>query len=360
MERILVTGGAGFIGVNFIRYILANVPEVEIFNLDALTYSGNLTSLREIPNPELHHFVHGNIEDTNLIKQLMNEYEITKIVHFAAETHVDRSILNPEGFLKTNILGTFNLLSAALNVWKEKNILEDDNVRFHHVSTDEVYGALTKNEDPFDEKTKYAPNSPYSASKASSDHFVRAFYKTYGLPITISNCSNNYGPFQYPEKLIPLMILNALEKKKLPVYGAGAQIRDWLYVRDHCGAIWSVLLNGMVGESYCIGGNTQPTNLELVEMLCDILDEVKPVTGFSYKSLITFVADRPGHDFRYAIDSQKIKNELGWTPSTDLKEGLQNTVNWYCDNFDWVNAIKSSPEYSAWMAKTDEMKRLAK
>ncbi len=360
METILVTGGAGFIGVNFVRYILENISDVKIVNLDALTYAGNLVSLRNIPNPKRHHFVHGSIEDTKVVKHLLNAYEITKIVHFAAETHVDRSILHPESFLTTNILGTFNLLSAAYEIWKEKKILEDENVRFHHISTDEVFGSLAINDAPFDEKTAYAPNSPYSASKASSDHFVRVFCKTYSLPVTITNCSNNYGPFQYPEKLIPLIILNALEKKELPVYGTGAQIRDWLYVQDHCEAVWKVLQRGIAGETYCIGGDSQPTNLELVGMLCDILDEVKPVPGFSYKSLINFVADRPGHDFRYAVNSQKIKRELGWVPFTELKDGLRKTVNWYCDNFEWVYEVKSSSDYSTWMAKTDELRRLAK
>ncbi len=350
METILVTGGAGFIGTNFIRYILTNTQDIQVVNLDALTYAGNLESLASLPNSERHIFVRGRIEDTELVIRLLDTHEVKKIVHFAAETHVDRSIANPDAFVLTNVIGTCSLLKAALKNWSDRKILDDSTVRFHHISTDEVFGALDADDEPFDEGTPYAPNSPYSASKAASDHFVRSFYKTYGLPISITNCSNNYGPFQYPEKLIPLMVLNALEGKSLPVYGEGAQIRDWLYVSDHCDAIWKVLNMGNVGETYCVGGDTQPRNIEIVQKICQVLDTLKPLErGKSYASQIQYVTDRPGHDFRYAINTEKIKSQLGWTPQMNFDSGLKNTIQWYVENTKWVQQIRNNPAYQAWL-----------
>lgn len=351
MYTILVTGGAGFIGSNFIRYVLEKEKDVRVVNVDALTYAGNKESLENLPDPKRHVFIQGGIEDMDFVTRLLREYKITKIIHFAAETHVDRSIVDPELFMRTNVTGTYRLLMATLKYWEENNILDDGIVRFHHISTDEVFGALNKNDSPFDENTPYQPNSPYSASKAASDHFVRSFQKTYGLPITITNCSNNYGPYQYPEKLIPLIVLNAVEGKPLPVYGKGAQIRDWLYVVDHCDAIWKVLCNGVPGETYCIGGDTQVENIEVVKMLCKILDEEKPLQAGSYEKYIQFVTDRPGHDFRYAINCNKIKQQLGWQPKTTLHDGLRATIRWYLNNEAWVTAIRNKPSYQEWIMK---------
>jgi dTDP-glucose 4,6-dehydratase len=350
MKRVLVTGGAGFIGCNFVRYLLAQRERVEVVNLDALTYAGSLQNLRGVLDHPRHHFVHGDIRDRELVTRLLREHAIDTIVHFAAESHVDRSILGPAPFVETNLVGTFNLLESAREVWGE---MGEDHWRrslFHHISTDEVYGSLEPDDPPFSETTPYAPNSPYAASKAGGDHLVRAYGHTYGLPVTISNCSNNYGPYQYPEKLIPLMILNALEGKPLPIYGDGRQVRDWLYVEDHCAAILLVLEEGRKGEVYNIGGGNQPTNLQVVELLCGILDELLPGSPHRpHASLIRFVEDRPGHDRRYAMDFSKIERELGWRPRESLQSGLRRTVRWYLDNLDWVEAIRAEPAYEQWL-----------
>jgi dTDP-glucose 4,6-dehydratase len=360
MENILVTGGAGFIGANFVDYALKINADIEIYNLDALTYAGNTANLSRLIDPSRHHFIHGDIQDTHLLKEILEQHEITRIVHFAAETHVDRSLSEPEKFIATNVWGTVSLLTAALETWKKKEILKEPGVRFHHISTDEVYGELQPGDPPFNENTPYSPNSPYSASKAASDHFVRAFHHSFGLPVTITNCSNNYGPYQYPEKLIPLMILNALQQKPLPVYGAGAQIRDWLYVTDHCDAIWTVLTRGKVGETYCIGGEEQPSNLQVVQAICGIMEELHPVTGRKYADLITFVTDRPGHDFRYAIDISKIQQELGWFPKTSLQAGLWNTVSWYLENPEWIGQVTGKPDYADWIKTNYSKQRTVK
>ncbi len=344
MKNVLITGGAGFIGANFVRYLLAAEPQVRIVNLDALTYAGSLENLRHLPDPERHHFVHGDITDRELVERLFAEYEIDTVVHFAAESHVDRSILGPAPFIQTNVVGTFTLLEAARQAWQGRT-----EVRFHHVSTDEVYGSLAPDDPPFRETTPYDPRSPYSASKASSDHLVRAYGHTYGLPATITNCSNNYGPYQFPEKLIPLMILNALQGKPLPIYGDGQQIRDWLYVEDHCAAIYRVLQAGRPGETYNVGGNNQPTNLSIVQQICALLDEMHP-TGAPHARLITHVTDRPGHDRRYAMDIRKLQRELNWSPRRDLESGLRRTVRWYLDNLDWVAAVTSQEDFQTWLA----------
>jgi dTDP-glucose 4,6-dehydratase len=343
MRNVLVTGGAGFIGSNFVRSLLQAEPEVRAVTLDALTYAGSLENLKELPDPARHTFVRGDICDRGLVEKLLGELEIDTIVHFAAETHVDRSILGPAPFIQTNVVGTFSLLEAARRVWGGKS------GRFHHVSTDEVYGTLGPGEPAFSESTPYAPNSPYSASKASSDHLVRAYFHTYGLPVTITNCSNNYGPYQFPEKLIPLMVRNALQGKALPVYGDGLQVRDWLYVEDHCEAILRVLQAGRPGETYNVGGNNQPANLEIVQTICDFLDELRPA-GTSYARLITHVADRPGHDRRYAMDIRKIQGELGWRPRHDLTSGLRRTLEWYLGHADWVETVSHQPGYEDWLA----------
>ncbi len=351
-NRILVTGGAGFIGSNFIRYVLEKYPDIYILNLDLLTYAGSLENLKNLPSPDNYHFVQGDILDEELIENILREYEINAVVHFAAESHVDRSILGPKAFVQTNITGTFTLLEAARKVWLNEKKLGEGEVRFHHISTDEVYGTLAPEDPAFEENTPYAPNSPYAASKASSDHLVRSYTHTYGLPTTLTNCTNNYGPYQFPEKLIPLMILNALEGKELPIYGDGQQIRDWLYVEDHCEAIWQVLQKGHMGESYCIGGNNQPANLEIVDTLCSILDELKPNTnGKAYASQKKFVTDRPGHDRRYAMKIDKIQQELGWQPKYNLKDGLLKTVAWYLAQEDWIDAIQKEKDYQSWLNK---------
>ncbi len=349
MRNVLVTGGAGFIGSNFVRYLLRADPNVRIVNLDALTYAGSLENLKELPDPDRHTFAQGNINDGDLVRRLMREHEIDTVVHFAAESHVDRSILGPAPFVQTNVMGTFTLLEAARTVWLEEG-RADGPVRFHHVSTDEVYGTLAPDDPPFSETTPYAPRSPYSASKAASDHLVRAYHHTYGLPITITNCSNNYGPYQFPEKLIPLMILNALDGRPLPVYGDGQQIRDWLYVEDHCEAIHRVLTDGRVGETYNIGGDNQPTNLSIVKRICAILDELRPDSPYRpHEQLITFVKDRPGHDRRYAMDIRKIRTELGWQPRQSLESGLVATVRWYLEHPEWVKAIRKQQDYHRWL-----------
>ncbi len=351
-NRILVTGGAGFIGSNFIRYVSGNYANAFIVNLDLLTYAGSLENLKNLPSQENYLFVEGNILDEELVQNILREHEINAIVHFAAESHVDRSILGPAAFVQTNIVGTFSLLEAARKVWLEEKKLGDSDVRFHHISTDEVYGTLAPDEPAFEEATAYAPNSPYAASKASSDHLVRSYAHTYRMPTTLTNCTNNYGPYQFPEKLIPLMILNALEGKDLPIYGDGQQIRDWLYVEDHCEAIWQVLQNGLAGESYCVGGNNQPTNLEIVDTICEILDELQPSTsGKPYTSQKKFVTDRPGHDRRYAMNIDKIERELDWQPKYALKEGMLKTIRWYLEENDWLEAVRKEKDYQSWLDK---------
>ena len=350
MQNVLVTGGAGFIGSNFIHFLLAVEPQVHIVNLDALTYAGSLENLRDLPDPARHTFVRGNILDRDLVDRLLREHEIDTVIHFAAESHVDRSILGPEQFIQTNVMGTFTLLEAARRFWLDERGFGEGAVHFHHVSTDEVYGTLAPDEPAWTEEIPYAPNSPYAASKAASDHLVRAYHHTYGLPVTITNCSNNYGPRQFPEKLIPLMILNALEGKPLPIYGDGQQIRDWLYVRDHCEAIWRVMRDGEIGETYNIGGGNQPSNLEIVRTLCKILDDRLPDSPHKpHESLIKFVADRPGHDRRYAMDITKIGSHLGWEPREHLESGLEKTVAWYLENEDWVEAIRRQSDYEQWV-----------
>jgi dTDP-glucose 4,6-dehydratase len=355
MKRILVTGGAGFIGSNFIHYLLRTEPEVEIVNLDALTYAGSLENLKDLPDPKRHTFVQGSITDRALLDELFAQHKIDTVVHFAAESHVDRSILDPGVFVNTNVIGTFTLLEAARKTWLVDKLVPVDQARFHHVSTDEVFGTLSKTDPAFEEETRYAPRSPYAASKASSDHFVRAYGTTYGLPVTISNCSNNYGPRQFPEKLIPLIILNATTGKPLPIYGDGMQIRDWLYVDDHCEGIWKVATEGRVGETYCIGGDNQPPNIEIVKTICGILDELQPDSPFTpHEQLITYVQDRPGHDRRYDINISKIHQELGWQPRWSLQKGLLDTVKWYLNNPEWVEAITAQSDYGSWVKKNYE------
>jgi dTDP-glucose 4,6-dehydratase len=350
MRNILVTGGAGFIGSNFVSFLLEREHEIHIVNLDALTYAGSLENLKELPAPEKHTFIHGDIREPDTVARVFTEHKIDTVVHFAAESHVDQSIRGPAPFIETNVLGTLALLEAARGAWLTQPGEPLRRFRFHHISTDEVYGSLEPDDPPFSDTTPYAPNSPYAASKAASDHLVRAYAHTYGLPAVISNCSNNYGPRQFPEKLIPLVIINAVDGRPIPIYGDGRQIRDWLYVRDHCEAIWSVLKDGRVGETYNIGGNVQPTNLEMVQEVCSILDERLPDSSFTpHSSLITFVADRPGHDRRYAMDSSKIRRELGWKPQETLESGLRRTVDWYLDHMQRVRAIRESPYFQQWL-----------
>jgi len=329
--KILVTGGCGFIGSNFIHYILHKYPNYQITNLDVLTYAGNLENLKEFESNANYKFVKGDICDKNLVNDLVKD--VDAVVHFAAESHVDRSIMGPEEFIKTNVLGTFTLLEACKN---------NGGKRFHHISTDEVFGSLGAVDKPFDESTPYDPRSPYSASKASSDHLVRAYFHTYNLPITISNCSNNYGPYMFPEKVIPLFITNLMEDKKVPLYGDGMNIRDWLYVEDHCSAIDAILHKGKIGETYCIGGNSEKSNKELTYKILELMSK--------NESSIEFVKDRPGHDRRYAIDFSKIKNELGWEPKINFEEGLQKTIDWYKNNESWWKSIKSG-EYKSYYEK---------
>lgn len=355
MQNVFITGGAGFIGSNFIRYLLKSEPEVSIINLDALTYAGSLENLEVLPDPERHTFIKGDICDRQMIDDVLRRYEIDTVVHFAAETHVDRSILGPDQFIHTNVVGTFTLLQAAKQYWIEEKSFSLEDIRFHHISTDEVFGSLKPDDPPWTENTPYAPNSPYAASKAASDHLVRSYHHTYGLPITITNCSNNYGPHQFPEKLIPLMLLNALEGLALPVYGDGGQIRDWLYVDDHCDAIWTVLRSGSPGETYNVGGNNQPTNLVVVKTLCEILDELMPNSPHvPHEKLVQNVADRPGHDRRYAMDASKIARQLGWQPRQSLESGLVKTVQWYLDHPDWVDAMRKQTDYQTWLDRNYE------
>lgn len=347
---ILVTGGAGFIGANFVLDWLA-VEQEPVITLDKLTYAGNINNLKSVQNNARHHFIHGDINDRNLVQSLFMQYKPRAILHFAAESHVDRSIHGPEDFVKTNINGTFCLLEVARAYWSNLPENEKRDFRFLHVSTDEVYGTLSATDPAFSETTPYAPNSPYAASKAASDHLVRAYHHTYGLPTLTTNCSNNYGPLQFPEKLIPLTILNALQGKSLPIYGDGMNIRDWLYVGDHCSAIRTVLAKGRVGETYNIGGNNEKTNLEVVKTICAILDEARPQQNReSHTALITHVKDRLGHDRRYAIDARKITQELNWQPQEDFTSGIYKTVQWYLENEAWVQDILTG-EYQKWVEK---------
>ena len=335
MKTLLVTGGAGFIGSNFVRYWLEHYPDDIVVNLDALTYAGNLHSLEDVIDCPNHHFVQGDIGDRALLSRLFAEHPITTVVNFAAESHVDRSITGPEAFITTNVNGTFALLETARQVWAG-----DAGCRFLHVSTDEVYGSLGPTDPAFTETTAYAPNSPYSASKAASDHLVRAYFHTYGLPVLTTNCSNNYGPFQFPEKLIPLMIINALEQQALPVYGDGMNIRDWLHVHDHCRGIDAVLTGGVLGETYNIGGCNEWSNIDIVRRVCDLLDEQVPAAQ-PRQQLIQFVTDRPGHDRRYAINADKMREQLGWVPAYDFTTGLEQTVQWYLEHRDWWAQIRN-------------------
>ena len=346
---ILVTGGAGFIGANFVLDWLAQSDEA-VVNLDILSYAGNLENLAVLAGNERHIFVRGDIGNTVLVSDLLRRYRPRAVVHFAAESHVDRSIHGPETFIQTNIVGTFRLLEAVRSYWQELDEKARKDFRFLHISTDEVYGSLAKGEPAFTEAHQYQPNSPYSASKGASDHLVRAYHHTYGLPVLTTNCSNNYGPYQFPEKLIPLMIVNALGGKPLPVYGDGKQIRDWLYVKDHCAAIVRTLRAGIPGETYNIGGWNEKPNIEIVNIICGLLDELRPQTFGSYRSLITFVADRPGHDRRYAIDASKIERELGWKPAETFETGIRKTLQWYLENSDWVANVQSGA-YLTWIEK---------
>ncbi|MEW8625388.1 MAG: dTDP-glucose 4,6-dehydratase [Candidatus Thiodiazotropha sp.] len=339
MKTILVTGGAGFIGGNFVHFLLSQQDSLKVINLDALTYAGNLDTLKSLEDHPNHHFVQGKIQDQELVSGLFERYKPDAVVNFAAESHVDRSIDGPAEFIDTNIGGTFNLLECARVHWQSLPQEERDSFRFLHVSTDEVYGSLGA-EGLFTETTAYAPNSPYSASKAASDHLVRAWHHTYGLPVLTTNCSNNYGPYQFPEKLIPLFIQKALTGEQLPIYGDGSNVRDWLYVEDHCSAIWRVLEAGKPGEVYNVGGNNEMSNLEVVETLCALLDELAPDSEFKpHNQLKTFVNDRPGHDQRYAIDASKLERELGWTPLETFETGLRKTVQWYLENNLWCQRV---------------------
>jgi len=346
-NTILVTGGAGFIGSNFILQQLGR-DSSSILDLDKLTYAGNLRNLEAIASDRRYEFVHGDINDRELVRHLLQSRLPRSIVHFAAESHVDRSIRGPDDFIRTNVDGTFALLEEARAYYESLSEQDRRDFRFLHVSTDEVYGSLAPTDPPFSETTAYAPNSPYAASKAASDHLVRAYHHTYGLPTLTTNCSNNYGPFQFPEKLIPLMILNARERKPLPVYGDGQNVRDWLYVEDHCRAIATVLARGRVGETYNIGGWNEKRNLEIVHLICDLIDEFEGRSGLPRRALITFVKDRPGHDRRYAMDASKIERELGWRPLETFETGIRKTVQWYLNNAVWVKDVTSG-SYRQWI-----------
>nr|WP_298163829.1 dTDP-glucose 4,6-dehydratase [uncultured Pseudomonas sp.] len=337
--RILITGGAGFIGSALIRHLL-HETEHQVFNLDKLTYAGNLESLAGVESNPRYRFVQADIADSERVSRALAEFQPEAIMHLAAESHVDRSIDGPAAFIQTNIVGTYALLEATRAYWLQLDEMRKQAFRFHHISTDEVYGDLHGADDLFTETTPYAPSSPYSASKAASDHLVRAWHRTYGLPVLLTNCSNNYGPYHFPEKLIPLVILNALEGKPLPVYGNGQQVRDWLYVEDHARALLKVVSEGRVGETYNIGGHNEQKNLDVVQSICELLDELAPRQTGSYKELIAFVPDRPGHDLRYAIDAGKIQRELGWTPEETFASGLRKTVRWYLDNLDWCSHVQ--------------------
>ena len=362
MPNLLVTGGAGFIGANFVQHWLTRHPGDRVVVLDALTYAGNAASLEPVARHPDFRFIHGDIRSQELVESLLREHEITTVVHLAAESHVDRSIAGPDAFVETNVVGTHALLKAARTVWLDGDSVEGK--RFHHVSTDEVYGSLGPEDPPFCEITPYAPNSPYAASKAASDHLVRAYAHTYGLPVTISNCSNTYGPYQFPEKLIPLTLVNALDGRPLPVYGDGGNVRDWLYVEDHCLALDQVVLRGRVGESYNIGGGSERANLDLVRLLCGLVDEAfareselrtrfpqsPAARGGKSAELITFVKDRPGHDRRYAIDTGKIERELGFCPEESFETGIRKTVDWYLRHEEWWRSVMDG-RYRAWTAR---------
>jgi len=355
---ILVTGGAGFIGSNFVLewFKDAATRGETVVNLDALTYAGNAENLSALSGDARHIFVHGDICDRALLDRLLSEHRPRAIAHFAAESHVDRSIHGPGAFIKTNVEGTFTLLEAARAYWNTLGVDDKAKFRFHHVSTDEVYGSLKPADPAFAETNPYEPNSPYSASKAASDHLVRAWHHTYGLPVVTTNCSNNYGPYHFPEKLIPLMIVNALAGKPLPVYGDGQQIRDWLYVTDHCSAIRAVLARGRLGETYNVGGWNEKANIDIVRTICALLDELRPDAAGSYSRLITYVKDRPGHDRRYAIDARKIERELGWRPAETFETGIRKTVAWYLEHSDWVGRVQSGA-YREWLAKNYEIRQ---
>lgn len=361
LKNVLVTGGAGFIGSNFIHYLLGADPDVRVVNLDALTYAASTENLADLPGPGRHVLVEGDIRDGELVTALLREYDIDTIVHFAAESHVDRSIAGPAPFVETNIVGTFTLLEAARQAWTDGASTDRVSRRFLHVSTDEVYGSLGPNDPAFQETTPYAPSSPYAASKAAADHLVRAHGHTYGLPVMITNCSNNYGPRQFPEKLIPLVILNALQGEQLPIYGDGRQVRDWLYVEDQCRALHLVIQGGRLGETYNIGGGNQPTNLELIRNLCRTLDELVPDSPHvPHEQLISFVEDRPGHDRRYAIDMGKIRREIGWQPAEGPESGLRKTARWYMDNPGWVASVRERPSYSEWIERNYALRGLTR
>ena len=365
MSKLLVTGGAGFIGANFVTYWAENYPQDRIIVIDALTYAGNRANLSSIDEGETFRFVHGDIGDQALVESLMRDEKPDTIVHFAAESHVDRSIHEPDAFIQTNVLGTHNLLKVARDVWLAESAPAKH--RFHHVSTDEVYGTLRADDPAFTESTPYAPNSPYAASKASSDHLVRSYHHTYGLQVTTSNCSNNYGPYQFPEKLVPLMIVNALTGKPLPVYGDGSNIRDWLYVEDHCRGIELVINGGEIGETYNIGGNNEIPNIEIVHTICQSIDDIfakdvalgeaypdaPAASGKPTRSLVTFVTDRPGHDWRYAIDASRAETELNYSPRESFGTGLQKTLDWMLDNEDWWRAVMDG-SYRDWIEKNYE------
>jgi dTDP-glucose 4,6-dehydratase len=347
---VLITGGAGFIGANFVLDWVANTDE-KIINLDKLTYAGNMASLASLQNNPQHVFVQGDIGDDKLLPKLLAEHQPRAVLNFAAESHVDRSIHGPGDFIETNIVGTFRLLESVRGYWQALAPDAQQQFRFLHVSTDEVYGSLSPQDPAFSENNKYEPNSPYSASKAASDHLVRAWHHTYGLPVLTTNCSNNYGPLHFPEKLIPLMIVNALAGKPLPVYGDGMQVRDWLYVKDHCSAIRRVLEGGQLGETYNVGGWNEKPNIEIVNTVCALLDEMRPRSdGQSYATQITYVKDRPGHDRRYAIDARKLEKELGWKPAETFETGIRKTVAWYLDNAEWVANVQSGA-YREWVAQ---------
>jgi dTDP-glucose 4,6-dehydratase len=358
-NRLLVTGGAGFIGANFVRYWLENHPHDRLLVLDALTYAGNRLNLRDVANDDRFRFVHGDICDEKLVAALLADERVDTIVHFAAESHVDRSIDGPDAFIQTNIVGTHILLKAAKSLWLDEQA-KKQGVRFHHVSTDEVYGSLGPSDPRFTEQTPYDPSSPYSASKASADHLVRAYHRTYGLPVTITNCSNNYGPYQFPEKLIPVIVLNALAARPIPVYGDGQNIRDWLYVTDHCRAVEAVITNGKVGETYNIGGSCERKNIDIVHAICHLLDSKRPdASRRPYAKLIHYVKDRPGHDRRYAIDTSRVTRELGWQPMENFESGLEKTIDWYLAHLDWcemVSGTKSATtRYGLGIAGTAEL-----
>ena len=347
---ILVTGGAGFIGSNFVLDWLANPKAEPVVNLDKLTYAGNLANLQAVQNDARHHFVHGDIGDVDLIEKVLREHAIRAVVNFAAESHVDRSIHGPGEFIHTNVVGTFHLLESVRAYWTNLAEPQKASFRFLHVSTDEVYGSLSPTDPAFSETNPYEPNSPYSASKAASDHLVRAWHHTYGLPVLTTNCSNNNGPYHFPEKLIPLVILNALNGKPLPIYGDGQQVRDWLYVKDHCSAIRRVLEAGRLGETYNVGGWNEKANLEVVKTICTILDGLRPKTNGQYADQITFVTDRPGHDRRYAIDASKLERELGWKPAETFESGIAKTVQWYLEHPEWIAGVVSG-DYRDWLKK---------